>query len=140
MDAHSSIGVDGATLDVDVTDGYYDVPCFDVGHHADSANPGDPGNSIFNGHVLTIDAGRVFYRLNQLAPGDAVFVYTAAYRTGWAVVSAFAVLDGDNTFLEQTSDPQLTLYTCTGTFDPIERTFAERFVVVGGLQEIVPRA
>jgi LPXTG-site transpeptidase (sortase) family protein len=133
------IHVDSATVDVGVTDGYYDVPWFDIGHHADSANPGQPGNSIFNGHVLTIDAGRVFYRLNELAPGDAVFVYTAAYRSGWEVVAVFAVPDGDNRFLEPTSDPQLTLYTCTGAFNPIERMFAERLVVVGELQELVPR-
>ena len=134
-----SIGVDSATVDVGVTDGYYDVPWFDVGHHADSANPGDPGNSIFNGHVLTIDAGRVFYRLDQLAPGDALFVYTPAYRTGWAVVSTFAVTSDDTSFLQPTDNPQLTLYTCTGAFNPIERTFAERQVVVCELIEVVPR-
>lgn len=134
------IGVDSASVDVGVTNGYYDVPWFDVGHHADSADPGGPGNSIFNGHVLTIDAGRVFYDLKELTPGDAVFVYTAAYRTGWAVVSTFAVPDGDDTFLAQTSAPLLTLYTCTGTFSPLESSYDERLVVVGELVEVVPRA
>src|SRR5690349_2128797 len=55
-----SIEVDSHISEVDVIGGYYDVPWFDVGHHIDSANPGDLGNSIFNGHVVTINAGEVF--------------------------------------------------------------------------------
>ncbi|HEV7666627.1 MAG TPA: class F sortase [Chloroflexota bacterium] len=134
------IGVDSATVDVGVINGYYDVPWFDVGHHADSVHPGEPGNSVFNGHVLTIGAGRVFYRLHELEPGDAVFVYTAAYRTGWAVVSALAFADGDDSFLMTTSnDPQLTLYTCTGAFNPLERSYAQRLVVMAELVEVIPR-
>ena len=54
-----------------------------------------------------------------------------------AVVAAFAVLHGDNTFLEPTRDRQLRL--CTGTFNPIERKFAERLVVVGELEEVASR-
>jgi LPXTG-site transpeptidase (sortase) family protein len=134
------IELDSATVDVDVIDGYYAVPWFDVGHHADSANPGESGNSIFNGHVLTINAGRVFYRLKELEPGDAVFVYTPDYRTGWAVASTFAVADGNDAFLTQTDVPQLTLYTCTGAFNPLERSYAERLVVVSELIEVVPRS
>jgi LPXTG-site transpeptidase (sortase) family protein len=133
------IDLNSATVDVGVVDGYYDVPWFDVGHHADSANPGQPGNSIFNGHVLTMNAGRVFYRLNALAPGDAVFVYTPAYRTGWSVTSTFAVTDDDSSFLEQTDQPRVTLYTCTGQFNFLERSYAERLVVVCQLEEVVPR-
>ena len=134
------IGVDSTTVDVGVTDGYYDVPWFDVGHHADSANPGEPGNSIFNGHVLTIGAGRVFYRLTELTPGDAIFVYTANYRTSWAVSATDAVADTDDTFLVQTDQPQVTLYTCTGRFNFLERSYAERLVVVGELVDVVERS
>jgi sortase (surface protein transpeptidase) len=133
------IGLDSATIGVGVSDGYYDVPWFSVGHHVDSVNPGEPGNSIFNGHVLTIGAGRVFHDLNQLTPGDALFIYTATYRTGWAVVATYAVPDGDNSFLDQTVEPQVSLYTCTGTFDVVERSYAERLVVIAQLQEIVER-
>jgi sortase (surface protein transpeptidase) len=81
----------------------------------------------------------VFYRLSALAPGDAVYVYSSAYRTGWSVTSTFTVPDGDNTFLEQTEQPRLTLYTCTGAFNFLERSYAERLVVVAQLEEIVRR-
>src|SRR5579871_2169687 len=104
-----SIGVDSATVDVGVTDGYYDVPWFDVGHHVDSANPGDPGNSIFNGHVLTINAGHVFEHLKDLQPGDAVYLYSDTFRTDWAVAQVYAVSDTDNSFLAPTTEPRLTL-------------------------------
>jgi sortase (surface protein transpeptidase) len=133
------IDVDSATIDVGVSDGYYDVPWFDVGHHVDSVNPGELGNSVFNGHVLTINAGRVFYRLKELVPDDAVFVYTPTYRTGWAVVSTLAVADGDDSFLLSTPQPQITLYTCSGDFNPLERSFTDRLVVVAQLVEVVAR-
>src|SRR5438105_7906431 len=74
------IGVDAHISDVPISGGYYDVPWFDVGHHVDSHDPGEPGNSIFNGHVVTINAGQVFRHLDQLVEGDAVYVYTPAYR------------------------------------------------------------
>ncbi len=133
------IAVDAAVSDVQVEDGYYQVPWFDVGHHFDSANPGEPGNSVFDGHVLTIDAGRVFQRLKELQQGDAVYVYTPGFRTDWAVTSVFAVADDDDSFLAPADAPLITLYTCTGSFNPLERTFDERLVVVGQLVQVVPR-
>ena len=134
------VGVDAHISDVAITDGYYDVPWFDVGHHVDSHDPGEPGNSIFNGHVVTINAGEVFRQLDQLVGGDAVYVYTSAYRMDWVVTDVFPVSAEDNTFLLDTDEPRITLYTCTGHFNPIERSFAERLVVVGELVNAVPRA
>ena len=134
------IGVDAHISDVGITDGFYDVPWFDVGHHADSHNPGEPGNSIFNGHVVTVNAGEVFRHLDQLAAGDAVYVYTPAYRLDWVVDDAFQVAEDDNSFLADTDEPRVTLYTCTGRFNPIERSYAERLVVVGELANVAARS
>lgn len=127
------IGVDSAVSDVKVVDGFYDVPWFDVGHHADSPSPGDAGNSIFDGHVLTINAGRVFYRLHELQPGDAVYMYSPMYRTDWVVTDTFAAVSDDSSFLAQTGVPQVTLYTCSGDYNPLEQSFSQRMVVVGTL-------
>ena len=134
-----SIEVDSHISEVDVIGGYYDVPWFDVGHHIDSAKPGDLGNSIFNGHVVTINAGEVFRRLHELKAGDAVYAYTADYRLDWVVTDVFQVAQDDNSFLEQTEQPRITLYTCTGQFNPLERSYAERLVAVGQLVNTGPR-
>src|SRR4051794_38156171 len=91
-----TIDVDSHITDVGVVDGFYDVPWFDVGHHANSHNPGAVGNSVFNGHVVTLNAGEVFRHLDQLQAGDAVYVYTPAYRLDWVVVEAFSVDQVDN--------------------------------------------
>jgi len=133
------IGVDSHISEVGITEGYYDVPWFDVGHHMDSVDPGDFGNSIFNGHVVTINAGEVFRHLDQLTPGDAVYVYTPDFRLDWVVTDAFSVAQDDASFLANSDAPQITLYTCTGQFNPIERSYAERFVVLGQLVNVGPR-
>ena len=133
------IRVDAHVSDVPITGGYYDVPWFDVGHHVDSHDPGEPGNSIFNGHVVTINAGQVFRHLDQLVEGDAVYVYTPAYRLDWVVTDVFSVSAEDSTFLQDTDAPRITLYTCSGQFNPIERSYAERLVVFGELVNVVHR-
>ena len=42
-------------------------------------------------------------------------------------------------FLDQTDQPSLTLYTCTGTWKPLERDYDERLVAVARLRRFVPR-
>ena len=134
------IGVDSHITDVGISDGYYEVPWFDVGHHADSHDPGQFGNSIFNGHVVTINAGDVFRRLDELQQGDAIYIYTAGYRLDWSVSDAFPVAQDDNSFLDESADRRITLYTCTGQFNPIERSYAERLVVIGQLVSLSVRS
>jgi LPXTG-site transpeptidase (sortase) family protein len=133
------IDVDSHVSDVGIVDGFYDVPWFDVGHHSDSADPGDLGNSIFNGHVVTINAGDVFRHLDMLTPGDAIYVYTPNFRLDWVATGVFSVAQDDNSFIANSDAPRITLYTCTGQFNPIERSYAERFVVQGELVNVGPR-
>lgn len=134
------IGVDSAVSDVGITNGFYDVPWFDIGHHFDSHNPGEFGNSIFNGHVVTINAGDVFRQLDQLQAGDAIYIYTAGYRLDWAVSGTFSVAQDDNSFLTDVAERRVTLYTCTGQFNPIERSYAQRLVVVGQMVSLSVRS
>ncbi len=134
-----SIGVNSRVMPVWPRDGVYTVPSWDVGHHADSADPGEWGNSVYVGHVETISAGRVFARLADLRPGDAVYVYTKRYRFDWAVTDVRTVPNSDTSFFRQTPDARITLYTCTGWFDPTTRDYSERLVVTGRLVRFVPR-
>jgi LPXTG-site transpeptidase (sortase) family protein len=133
------IGVDARVIEVSVQGGEYQVPSFDVGHHADSANPGELGNSVFNGHLHTIDAGRVFAMLDELAQGDVVHVYTPGYRFDWVVREVRTVPNTDHSFIRPTLEPRLTLYTCAGAFDLRTRDYTHRQVVVAALAQVVPR-
>lgn len=134
------IRVDTSITEVGVEDGAYQVPAFDVGHHADSVNPGEVGNSIFNGHLTTIDAGRVFAELNQVTAGDAVQLYTPIDRSEWVIEDVRVVPASDSSFIQPTAAPRLTLYTCAGTYDPRTRDYTHRLVVVGRLAQVVPRS
>jgi LPXTG-site transpeptidase (sortase) family protein len=134
------IRVDTSITEVGIEDGAYQVPAFDVGHHADSVNPGEAGNSVFNGHLTTIDAGRVFAELHQLAVGDAVQLYTPIDRSEWVIEDVRVVPASDNSFIQPTATSHLTLYTCAGTFDPRTHDYTHRLVVVGRLAQVVPRS
>src|SRR4051794_31194929 len=127
------IGVDSSVIEMEVQGEEYQVPSFDVGHHADSAKPGEAGNQIYDGHLFTIDARQVFARLKELAAGDAVYVSGATPRFDWVVEDASPVETGARDFLRPTTDTRLTLYTCDGTLDLRTRDYTHRRVVVGRL-------
>jgi len=133
------IGVDSSVMEVGVRGGEYEVPAWDVGYHADSAEPGEPGNSVFNGHLETIDAGRVFARLKELAVGDAVYVYTGTHRLDWVVEGVRTVPTADHSFILPTPDARITLYTCAGRYNPLTRDYTHRLAVVGRLVKAVQR-
>jgi LPXTG-site transpeptidase (sortase) family protein len=132
------IGVSVTVTPVGVQDGEYVVPLWEVGHHEDSPNPGALGNAIMNGHLETISAGHVFAYLNELTAGDAVYTYTDAQRLTWAIRETTTVPNTDRAFLGPTPDRRLTLYTCTGTFNPIAGDYSHRLVVVAELAEADP--
>jgi LPXTG-site transpeptidase (sortase) family protein len=125
-----SIHLDAPVDPMGIRDGVYQVPWWDVGWQNDSAPLGVPGNTVLNGHVLTIDAGKVFYRLKELTHGDLVYVYSQGYRTTWMVDSTRRVPNTAMAFVTPTDDTRLTLYTCEGAFDWKTRTYAEYRVVV----------
>jgi len=127
-------------MDVGIEHGEYVVPAWDVGHQDDSANPGEAGNAVFNGHVETINAGHVFARLKDLEAGDGIYTYTKTQRLIWAVRETKVVPNTDVGFLAPTEDARITLYTCTGTWRPLERDYSQRLVVVGELVGVDARS
>jgi LPXTG-site transpeptidase (sortase) family protein len=127
------IGVDSSVAEVGIEHGEYKVPDWAVGHHMDSSYPGEPGNSVFNGHVQTLAAGRIFARLHQLEGGDTISVYTASHRLDWVVQEVRTVPQTDSSFILPTEDTRLTLYTCAGTYNPVTRHYSHWRVVVGQL-------
>src|SRR4051794_30607378 len=133
------LGVDSSVMEMEAQGGEYQVPSFDVGHHADSARPGEVGNQIYDGHLFTIDAGQVFARLKELAAGDAVYVYTATHRFDWVVEDAQTVETSARDFLLPTPDTRLTLHPWDGTLALRPGDYTPRRVVVGRLVQVTPR-
>ena len=134
------IGVDSRVVEVSVlADGEFQAPAFSVGHHVGSSDPGEPGNSVFAGHLTSINAGRVFARLHELRPGDAVFLYSQGYRLEWVVSGVRTVPNTDSSFILPAGDTRITLYTCAGQYLPLSRDYSQRLVVTGRLVRAVPR-
>jgi len=134
------IQVDAPVMEMGVEGGEYQVPSFDVGHHADSAHPGEAGNSIYNGHLQTINAGRIFARLHELQAGDTIRVYTRTHRVDWVIADVRTVPNTEQSFLQPSAAPRITLYTCDGTFDLHTRDYTHRRVVVGNLVGVTARS
>ncbi len=135
-----SIDLDAPVVEVGIRDGTYEVPGWEVGWHSDSALLGTPGNSVFNGHLQTIDAGRVFARLHEVQPGDLVYLYSPGYRTTWVVESSDRTPNSVHRFLAPTADVRATLYTCDGEFDWSTRRYSHYRVVVARFVEATERA
>lgn len=78
-----------------------------VGHYIGSVLPGIKDNSILSGHRST-----VFGRLGELKKGDRILVETSA-GTFVYVITKFKVVDrSDQTVIQPSDDPTLTLTTC----------------------------
>jgi sortase A len=78
------------------------------------------------GHRTTY--GAPFYRLNDLNPGDDIFVTTAAGQFRYQVLNSMVVKPSDVSVLAPTADNRLTLTTCNPRFSA-----AQRLVVVSKL-------
>jgi sortase A len=98
------------------------------GHYPDTPLPGQAGNAAIAGHRTTY--GAPFYRLNELRPGDPIYVTTKDAARPWQYQVMFSdtVSPDDVSVLDPTKDNRLTLTTCTPRF-----TASQRLVVVARL-------
>lgn len=88
---------------------------FDV--HPDDATrpvPGAPGNTTIAGHRTTF--GAEFNRIDELVPGDQIFLDTVAGTTAYTVSGQQVVDPMDTSVALQTGDSRLTLSTCNPKF------------------------
>jgi len=102
------------------------------GHYPRTPLPGQAGNAAIAGHRTTY--GAPFYRLNELAPGDDIFVTTRDGAFDYRVYGSRSVSPSDVSVLNPTTDNRLTLTTCTPRF-----TATQRLVVVAALVGPVDR-
>lgn len=98
------------------------------GHYPNSPMPGQLGNAAIAGHRTTY--GAPFYRLDELRPGDPIYISTKDAPRPWVyrVMFSHSVNPDDVAVLDPTRSARLTLTTCTPRF-----TAEQRLVVVARL-------
>ncbi|MBK8540982.1 MAG: class F sortase [Ardenticatenia bacterium] len=115
-----------------------DVPkgWMNAGWYHKGFRPGEAGNAVIAGHLDSSTGGpAVFWSLNQLAPGDEVFVtYSSGLRLQFQV-EGNQVYDHDaegptiDTIFGSSQTADLNLITCKGAWDYGNATYSERLVV-----------
>jgi sortase A len=89
-----------------------------VVHYADTAQPGENGNSVIFGHSSNDwwEPGNykfVFVLLDKLVVGDTFTVNYQSKQYTYQVIETKVVEPTDVSVLNQTADPEMTLITCT---------------------------
>lgn len=124
----ASIGVDAKVIDVgwhvEAQDGVqvavWEVAEYAVGHHRDSANPGQGSNIVLAGHVGGF--GKIFKDLFYTRVGDQVILYSNDRQYLYTIHARLIINDEDALpfeqrianahFLEPTPSETVTLITC----------------------------
>ncbi|MEZ4520790.1 MAG: sortase [Thermomicrobiales bacterium] len=113
----------------------------EIGWWQHGAAPGDFGRAVLAGHVDSPTGEAIFYRLDQLAPGDEIFVSSqdGDGRELRFVVSGAALYHIDHAPVDHifgpSTDRELILITCGGTFDHDNGFYLYRRVVFAKLAD-----
>jgi len=97
------------------------------GHYVGTSLPGNPGNAAIAGHRTTYL--KPFYNLDQMAPGDPIYVTTTQGRFQYNVVDTLVVDPSDVDVLKPTPTPTLTLTTCNPRFSASTRMVVQADLV-----------
>jgi len=117
------------------TDGSLQVPgdFGRAGWFTGGALPGEPGPAVIAGHVDSVSGPAVFYRLRQLAPGDAIVVQRADGATLRFVVEGVRQYPKASFPAAAVFGPvswsALRLVTCGGSFDAARHSYRDNLVV-----------
>jgi sortase A len=84
-----------------------------------SPMPGDKGNAAIAGHRTTF--GAPFFNLNELRPGDDIYITTLQGHFRFVVTGSLVVSPNDVAVVAPTSFPELTLTTCDPPFSAADR-------------------
>jgi sortase A len=96
------------------------------GHYPSTSLPGQAGNAAIAGHRTTFAAP--FYNLNQLDPGDPIFVLTSQGLFRYDVARSEIVSPTDSAVLDASTTPELTLTTCNPRYSASERLIVVAFL------------
>lgn len=82
-----------------------------VAHWAGTAQPGEVGNVVLAGHRTT--HSKPFWSLNELVPGDLVFLTDGTgFEVIYRVSESFIVEPSDMWISYETEQPELTMFAC----------------------------
>ena len=100
--------------------------------------PGEVGPAVVLGHVDGGGQRGIFYRLKELSPGDEVVVSRKDGSTARFAVSRVQQVDKDRFPAEavygDTSEPELRLITCGGSFDRAAHSYRDNIIVYAVLR------
>src|SRR5919199_3520924 len=104
-----------------------------AGWYTGSARPGQAGPAVLLGHVDSTSGPAVFFRLNQLRPGDAVQVFRAdgtraVFRVSGRQEVAKSRFPTDLVYAP-TLEPSLRLGGCGGAFDTKSHHYRDNIIV-----------
>jgi sortase A len=131
-----TLGIDAPVVEVPITNKTWDVSglTYEIAHLGGTANPGEKNNMVLAGHVtLRIGAGP-FLHVESLEPGDLAIVYAGDQAYTYRVVTKSYIGPTDVSVAYPTSDPILTLITCTD-WDAENRRYNQRVAVIAELVE-----
>lgn len=134
-----AIGVDAAVVAAQLVPRYgavtWEVPAFRIGHAQGTTGAGDRGNAVLVGHVSSRAAGNVFQNLHRLQPGELLEVFSSTRQFDYVVRDVRTVSRTDISVLQSTSEPSITLITCTGRWLPLVADYTQRVVVRAALRQ-----
>jgi sortase (surface protein transpeptidase) len=132
-----AVGLSAAVVPVGLTaNGDMQVPGPTVaGWYQLGPAPGALGPAVLVGHVDSRSGPAVFYRLNELHPGDIVVVDRADGSRARFLISSITIVRKAAFPLDAVFAPThgavLRLITCTGPFDPIRHHYTESLIAWG---------
>jgi sortase A len=98
------------------------------GHYPATPFPGQLGNAAIAGHRTT--NGKPFYNLNELQPGDDIFITMRYGNYTYRVTQQLVVSPKDIAVVGPTPDAQLTLTTCNPRYSARQRLVIHSRLVV----------
>jgi sortase (surface protein transpeptidase) len=131
-----SIGVDAPCIELNLGAEEVEVPedFDDTGWWIQTRKPGEIGPAVIGGHVDSRSGPAVFFRLDELRPGDEVVVEDDQGETRTFVVSEDPIqVDKHDrppeVFGFTNARPELRLITCGGDFNPNIGHYVDNIVV-----------
>jgi LPXTG-site transpeptidase (sortase) family protein len=126
-----AIGLDAPVVFSPVRAGEWDVPKFVAGHLQGTALPGMGGNVVLSGHNQSLTSGNVFADIEKLRTGDEVVLRTNVGEVKYRITGRNVVQNDDVSVVRSGPTEELTLITCTGTFNVLQQDYSHRLVVWG---------
>ena len=111
-----------------------------VGWYSPGFKPGELGNAVISGHLdAATGANAIFYNLRLVEPGDEIITVSEdgkeyVFKVVEKIIYPFNQVPIDSIF-GKSSQKKLNLITCTGVWDPYQKNYSERMIILAEIQE-----